>query len=255
MRVGIFSARPDVLAWQMRTLKDFNQTACMDIDFASFGDLKSLFRSMTESPFDILLFDTEQVESLQETLVRITQVQPYCILALLSDSEQYAVMGYSVHASAYWVLPMDETGYLSSLAALIHDIPHRMERYLSIKVNGVWSRIDICSITYLESAGHTLIFHLHDGREFRMTANFRDYQLSLDSSDSLLRCHKSFVVNLSYVRDWQMDSFLLKDGTSINISRPYWQAARSAYARFVTVTQDETSPRTPRGSDGEEVSK
>ncbi len=228
----------------------------MDIDFAAFGDLKSLFRGMTESPFDILLFDTEQVENLQETLVRVTQVQPYCILALLSDSEQYAVMGYSVHASAYWILPMDEADYLSLFAALIREIPYKLEHFLPIKVNGVWSRIEVSSLAYLESAGHTLIFHMADGRVFRMTAGFRDYQFQLDSSSSLLRCHKSFVVNLSHVRDWQMDSFLLKDGNSINISRPYWQTARSIWARFVTsVQQDESSTRTPRGSNREEVSQ
>ena len=252
MRVGIFSSRCEVLDWQMRVLGEFNRTACMDVSFSAFPDMKSLLRGMTEAPFDVLLFDTERLESAQEDLLRVRQTQPYCLLALLCDSEKHAVMGYSVQAAAYWVLPMDETVYLSSFAELLRRIPYQLEHFLPVKITGVWSRIEVSALAYLESAGHTLIFHMTDGREFRMTANFRDYRHQLDSSSSLLRCHKSFVVNLSCVREWQMDSFLLMDGTSINISRPYWQIARSTYAQFVTTTPQKRMPAQPLREDDEE---
>ena len=49
---------------------------------------------------------------------------------------------------------------------------------------------------------------------------------------------KSYVVNLRYVRTWEMDSFTLADGSVVNISRPYWQTARSVYACYLTQSQD-----------------
>ena len=93
-------------------------------------------------------------------------------------------------------------------------------------------------ITYVNSWGHNLILHLNKGGAIKTAPGFRDYQSLLDLNTDFLRCHKSYVVNLRYVRTWEMDSFTLADGSVVNISRPYWQTARSVYACYLTQSQD-----------------
>ena len=51
---------------------------------------------------------------------------------------------------------------------------------MSIKINGAWSQLSIKHITCMESAGHSLIFHMNDKRSFKAQAGFKDYQSLLD---------------------------------------------------------------------------
>ncbi len=98
-------------------------------------------------------------------------------------------------------------------------------------------------ITYLESVGHSLIFHLADRRRLKVQSGFKDYQSLLDLNPDYFRCHKSYVVNMSYVKEWSPTAFTLKDGDEVNISRPYRQAARSMYACYVTQPLSKKAPR------------
>ena len=71
-----------------------------------------------------------------------------------------------------------------------------------------------------------------------MIAAFRDYQPLLDMNRHFFRCHKSYVVNLRHVAELEQNSFLLKNGDRVNVSRPYRQITRSFFARYVTEQYD-----------------
>lgn len=237
LRIGLYSPRPALLEEQRQVVEEFNGTACLDLELQSYDTYDALMQGASNLPFDMLFYDTEGSRDAEEELFRLVQTAPNCRLVLLSDSERHAVFGYALRAVGYITTPLDKEEYLSLLIHLIREQVQKKEQFLPLKVNGVWSQLDMSHITYVESAGHSLLFHLSDKRELKVMAGFRDYQRLLDLNPDFFRCHKSYMVNMRYVREWSLTAFTLKDGDEVNISRPYRQAARSMYACYVTKPQ------------------
>ena len=238
MQVGLYSPRAGLLEQQRAAVEEFDQTACLGLILRSYGTYRDLLQGATSAPLDILFYDTEESQDLESQLTRVVQTLPNCRLVLISDSERHAVFGYAVRAAGYLTTPLDSEDFISTLILLLRERIQAREQFLPVKINGVWSQLNMRHITYVESSGHNLIFHINNGRAIKTAAGFRDYQSLLDLNADFLRCHKSYVVNLRYVRTWEMDSFTLADGSVVNISRPYWQTARSVYACYLTQSQD-----------------
>lgn len=238
MQIGLYSPRPELLEQQLKAIDDFNQTACLDLTVRSYSDHRALEQAATNIPIDILSYDVDEGDEVRERMERIAHTLPNCRIFLLSESEKHAVFGYSIRAAGYLLLPFDEEEFFSVFASLLREKIQAKEQFLPVKINGVWSQVNTRHITHLESRGHNLIFHLNNGKQLKAAAGFRDYQSLLDLNTSFLRCHKSYMVNLQYVQEWEMERFTLTDGGEVNISRPYRQMARSVYACHVAQTED-----------------
>lgn len=239
MQIALYSPRPALLEAQRKAVEEFNETACLDLELKSYDTYDALMQGVSNLPFDVLFYDTEGGRDTEQELLRLVQTVPNCRLVLLSDSERHAVFGYALRAVGYLTTPLDKEEFLSQLIYLIRESIQRKEQFLPIKVNGVWSQIDMNFITFVESAGHNLLFHLQGGRNFKVLSAFKDYQRLLDLNPDFFRCHKSYMVNMRHVKDWALTAFTLNDGEEINISRPYRQAARSMYACYVTKPRPE----------------
>lgn len=244
MQIGIYSPRPPLLEEQGQAVAEFIQTSCLDLDVHTYDSHKALMSALTDTPLDVLVYDTALAQDLEERVWEAMRTIPNCSLVLLGDDTRHAVFGYAVRAADYLLTPLDPEELISTLARLMRQKMQAKEQFLPVKVNGVWSRLNMEHIAYLESAGHSLIFHMDDGKDFRMIASFRDYQPLLDLNRHFHRCHKSYVVNLQHVAAMDQNSFLLRGGGAVSISRPYRHSSRSFYACYVTDRYDQAG-RTP----------
>ena len=238
MHIGLYSPCRELLNQQVDTLHEFNQTACLDLLLYTYDNYRDLTQDITNLPLDILVYHMEDQAGVEDKLLRIAQTLPNCRLLLLCDNERHALFGYTVHAAGYLLIPLDNEEFLSSLIHLIRERVQAREQFLPVKINGVWSQVNMRHITYLESAGHNLIIHLNDSRQLKVAAGFKYYQSLLDLNEDFIRCHKSYMVNMEYVKEWEMEHFKLTDGSMVNISRPYWQTIRSMYACYTTQTKN-----------------
>lgn len=48
-----------------------------------------------------------------------------------------------------------------------------------------------------------------------------------------IQCHKSFIVNLDFVKEHHRDEFILKNGEHIQISRTFSKSARNAFIEYI----------------------
>lgn len=53
------------------------------------------------------------------------------------------------------------------------------------------------------------------------------------ASDDFVRCHTSFLVNFSYVKECTKKKMLLENGKIVDISRSYWKKTEEAYVEWV----------------------
>ena len=207
MQIGIYSPCPSLLEQQAAAAEEFIQSSCLDLTLRPFRSHGDLMAALTETPLDVLVYDTALAERLEDQVWEVMRMIPNCSLVLLGDDTRHAVFGYAVKAADFLVTPLDPEDLIYTLARLMRARMEAKEQYLPIKLNGVWSRLNMRHITYLESAGHSLLFHMDDGRDFRMIAAFRDYQPLLDMNRHFFRCHKSYVSISGMWRNWSRTAF------------------------------------------------
>ena len=221
-----------------QALGSFEESSYLNLNIQRFTELPALSASLTDTPLDVLLFDLEQSQQPKEELQKILHVIPNCAVILLCDDARYALFGYSIRARDYLTTPLYPEDLIDLLTRLMRERLEGHEHYLPLKLNGVWSKLIMRHIVYIESAGHNLIFHMNDGRTFRILSSFSNYQAMIEMNRDFLRCHKSYVVNMRYVIGWDLNYLTLFDGNTVNISRPYRQIVRSFYACYTTQSWD-----------------
>ena len=230
MHIGFCSSRSEILYQMLAIIEEFNATAYLDLLLHGYADYQELIHGLTDTALDVLIYDMDGDSEAEAQILRIKQTAPNCQLVLLSNSEKHALFGYGIHAAGYLLVPIDTEDFLSVLIYLIRQHTQVAFHFLPVKIHGVWSRVNLNHITCLESRGHSITFHFNDGRKITATASFRDYERTLSLRDNFVRCHKSYIVNLDYVKSWEMGELTLETGDVVKISRPYWHEMRKVHA-------------------------
>lgn len=234
LHIGIYSPRPAILEELGGAAAEFLQTACLDLTLHTFPDHAGLMDALSDTSLELLVYDTRLEEGLEERVWEVVRAVPGCGLVLLGDDTRHALFGYAVRAVGYLLTPLDPEDLIDLLARLIRERMEAKEQFLPLKLEGVWSRLNMEHIAYLESSKHNMLFHMDDGKVFRTIASYRDYQSLLDLNRHFCRCHKSYTVNLRHVAALEQSAFLMRNGERVNISRAYRRDARSYYACYRT---------------------
>ena len=188
-------------------------------------------------PWDVVYYDTFGIaeEKVKENLTDLRESFPACSIVIVCEDERYALFGYSVRAFDYVTGPGEDDWMQKSFEQIVRERFSDMISSFHVKIKGAWTKLDIRHICYLETFNHHIIFHMDNGREYQRKGNFRDIATELLCSPYLFQCHKSYVVNGLFLSEMTQESFLMKNGRKINISRPYRKASRLFYARSVSL--------------------
>ena len=81
----------------------------------------------------------------------------------------------------------------------------------------------------METNDHHVLFHMNNGQTYKKLANFNNLTPPIEGIQGVFQCHKSYVVNSRYIKDMVQNSFLMKDGRKISISKPNRKNARIFY--------------------------
>ena len=99
-----------------------------------------------------------------------------------------------------------------------------LTNYITVKIDDCWYPIKHSEVIYLETQlRKTFVKTMH--REGYHRLNLSDLELFL-ASDSFIRCHRSYIVNIDFIEEIQPDShstflLIMKDGTRIPVSQRY----------------------------------
>ena len=231
--IYIYSPRNGVAEELERLIRGFDETAGLSLEINAYQTIEDLLGDASKAPVDFLYFDTEQCPDLKTRLNWISQAFPVCSLALLGDDEKNAVFGYAVRAMEYMTLPVDEDEFLCSLAELLRERVRRVTEFIPVKLHGIWQQIRADRVSYIRSDGHSLYFHMDDGKSLRVAVgSFHEYESLLSLHTGFFRCHKSYVANAEHVRKWDRFALTMDNGEQIAVSRPYRSALRSFYAAY-----------------------
>ena len=150
---------------------------------------------------------------------------------------EYAVEGFKLDAVDYLLKPFSfadfsrSAGKANSLYELRHNqragepeatpeaLPKDKE-YISVKADYKVSLVKISNIVYLESEGEYVRMHLDDGTTITTLFRLKNMEAALPS-ESFMRVHRSYIVNLRCIKGYVRGRVFLSDTEYVPIGENY----------------------------------
>ncbi|MBR5229596.1 MAG: LytTR family transcriptional regulator [Firmicutes bacterium] len=237
MNIALMTSQSEKKDGWVNNFREFLEKKSLLCQVMTYENYEQLTDSTVRFPWDIVFYDTYGLaeEEVKENLIDLRETFPECNIVICCEDERYALFGYSVRAFDYVMDMADDNWMKKSFELIVKEKFSDMISSFHVKIKGAWTKLDIKHICYMETFNHHIIFHMDNGKEYQRTGNFKDLATELTCSPYLFQCHKSYVVNGLFISEMTQESFLMKNGRKINISRPYRKASRTFYAGSISL--------------------
>lgn len=169
--------------------------------------------------FDIVLLDImmEQIDGIAVANALRKEGKNF-LLVFVTASKEYMQDAFDVETFHYLVKPVEYARLKRVLLAAHKKLVPRHDSHLIYAKNGYLCKADLCVTHYFESIGRIVKIHQKGKKTVEFYEQFAVLEGKLAGND-FFRCHKSYLVNLSYVARYNKTDIILDDGTRIPLSK------------------------------------
>lgn len=152
-----------------------------------------------------------------------------CKIIFLTSSPEFALDSYKVKAYYYLLKNSAGSELHTLLSRVLDEITEENQTSVIIKEKGKWTRVPVCTIQYVECINHTVYFHLYKNETICCFGTMNEFHEVLLSDKRFVKCHKSYIVNMQYVKSITGKDFILEDGMNVPISRSVYPHVKNSY--------------------------
>lgn len=189
-----------------------------------------LFSWEDEKDYGVLILDIEMGSmSGMELARKIRERDSDIPILFVTGYAEYMQFGYDVKALHYLMKPMDKEKFFSVLDRLP---PGQKE---AEKILFQMDQGNVClppgEIWYVEADGHRCALHTQDA-VMLLKEGISSIEKRLKGHDSIVKCHRSYLVNLQHVSVVLKEELVLDDQRRVPLSRNLRKMAHDAFIRF-----------------------
>lgn len=182
---------------------------------------------------DILMDGTNGIELAQ----RLRGQGDHGVIVFVTNSPEFALNAFSVHAANYLLKPLDEERLFRCLDESIPPAHTRGGAFIMVQTADASHMVPLSHIVFVECMGHVLYYHLRDGTLLRSRAIRVSFEVALAElleEGRFLRPHQSFLINAAHISAVTASSFHMADGTTIPIARFRAAEVKKKYMSYLT---------------------
>ena len=199
------------------------------VEILSFPSAEALLFSWEENrDMDILLLDIEMGEISGMKLARhLRRAGAAMQIVFITGYMDYIAEGYDVEALHYLLKPVTGERLGQVLDRALERIRTR-EHMLWLTLQDGVVRLSVYEIRYLEvMRNYTTV---HGAEDYSVKRSLNDLERELDGG--FYRIHRSFIVNLRFVKRITRTEVILKDGTALPLSRKHYEGLNQALIAY-----------------------
>lgn len=206
-----------------------NKDFVLNID--EYISAESFLFSYPDKPCDLLLLDIEMKEiNGMELAKKLRSRGDMLPIIFITGYSEYMNEGYEVEALHYLLKPVDQEKLFKVLDRYVK---HRsMKKEILLQCEDEALHVSADEILYLEANGKKTRVKLTDGRQLYCTAGINALKNTLPADFAL--CHRSFIVNIRYIRSIGREELALDSGDRLPVSRRMYKEVNEKFIEYFT---------------------
>ncbi len=168
--------------------------------------------------YDLIFLDI-RMEHLNgmETARKLRQQNNNSLLIFVTVLEEYVFDAFEVQAFGYLLKPLNSELFRRTMDRSLEALRRQKNRDIVICKGNSCQVIPLSEIIYCEVQGRKVYLHQSGGEITDCYGKLEDFGQRFDNH--FFRCHRSFIVNLGYVRGYATGQITLSQGSKIPVSR------------------------------------
>lgn len=197
---------------------------------SSFSGGRSLLES--DCDFDLIFLDIqmEQPDGM-ETARMLRGRGNRSLLVFVTVLKELVFDAFAVEAYDYLVKPLEDIRFRRTMDRAVRALLQQTQKSVIVRKGTSCEVIPLAQIVYCEVQGRKIYIHQSDGK---LTGYYEKMDAFAGRVDGrFFRCHRSYLVNLAYVRGSNAGQVILSQGDRIPVSRLREQALLQALLRYM----------------------
>ena len=199
-----------------KSVSDFFHGKNMEVVVSQFPCGEELLRY--DKPIDLLFLDIQMKETDGMTVARKLRKRGFRgFLIFVTVLKEMVFQSFEVQAFDYLVKPIEQRQFDKTMERLLESMQNAGEANLLVRR---WYESHISAlddIVYREIIDRKVYLHLISSKIIDYYERIENLESRLD--ERFFRCHRSFLINLQYLKSYQDQTAYMEDGTRIPVSR------------------------------------
>lgn len=153
-------------------------------------------------------------------------------IIFLTTSPEFAVESYTVKATNYLMKPIDQEQLFASLDEILEAREQEAGKFLMLKSTIGVHKIRLTSLMYVEAQNRKVIYYLANGEQIACTDRFSTICEQLLQHPEFIQTHRSFLVNMNYIRLIGTIDMQLQNGTTLPLAQRRVAEIKKHYLAF-----------------------
>ena len=226
MNIAICEDESIMVQELQRLIEKYKQSKGVDITLSVYRSGEALLDSKLEQDAVFLDISMDQLDGIQ-TAKRMREQGFVGMIIFLTSHTERVYEAFEVRAFRYLIKPINDAMVEEVLDLINQEIINREKEYIIITTKQRTTKVAYKEILYIESIGKNVKIHTLN-KNYVMREKISEFERMLIDK-SFFRVHKSFLVNLEYVKEIVNDCVILENGEIIYVSRLKMKQLKEAF--------------------------
>ena len=233
IRIAVCDDNADFLQNAVSMIEKWSEQSGIQADIFTFEDGDTLIARNAALRMDIILLDIIMpLFNGMAVAKEIRQTDLAVNIIFLTSSPEFALESYDVKAKGYILKPVS----YEKLKDLLDDCTRRLDiepKRLVLKTEFGYQKIYYRDIEYIEAQNKKILFYMRNGKIVMTTGTLRSFENKLTDSEGFFKCHRSYMVYIPNVDNFNSSEINTRSGHRIPIARGYGKAFQEAYFSYM----------------------
>ena len=237
IRVAICDDEQKTLQCLKEAVARYGKRKNLDLAVELFASARDLEAQIETRPFQIYILDMlmPQMNGI-ELGQSVRKADAQAVIIYLTSTMDFAYQAFGVFAQRYLLKPLKEPELYEAMDFAAANI-HKLHMALNVNTSDGIQRVFYHEIEYVENAARALHIFATDGKEIVSRLLRRSFENDMEcllQSREFIQTHKSFIVNLNYVKLYSQGQITMRSGAQIPVSKSRQSETKRAYLQYIS---------------------